>query len=48
MSITALPDPNMFAGAMVGILFLIVAWDAWALTRTRSDIPELGELANGV
>ena len=47
MSITGLPDPNIFAGVMVGVLALIVAWDAWALTRTRSDIPILGELANG-
>ncbi len=47
MSITALPDPNIFAGVTVAILALIVAWDAWALTRTRSDIPEFGELANG-
>ena len=48
MSITALPDPNIFAGSMVGILFLIVAWDAWALTRTRNDIPVIGDLGNGV
>ena len=47
MSITALPDPNIFAGSMVGILFLIVAWDAWALTRTRNDIPVIGDLGNG-
>jgi hypothetical protein len=47
MSITALPDPNIFAGGMVGVLALIVVWDAWALTRARSDIPILGELPNG-
>jgi|TARA_B110000495_G_scaffold83136_1_gene71481 hypothetical protein len=47
MSTTTLPDPNLFAGTMVGVLALIVAWDAWALSRTRSDIPVIGELANG-
>lgn len=42
----ALPDPALVGAVCVGVLALIVAWDAWWLTRQRLDIPEFGELAN--
>jgi hypothetical protein len=38
---------NAVAASAVFILGLIVAWDAFWLTRQRSDIPQLGELKNG-
>ena len=38
---------NTVAAASVFILGLIVAWDAFWLTRQRADIPTLGELSNG-
>ena len=38
---------NTVAAAAVFILGLIVAWDAFWLTRQRADIPTLGELSNG-
>ena len=38
---------NTVAAAAVFILGLIVAWDAFWLTRQRTDIPTLGELSNG-
>ena len=38
---------NTVAAASVCILALIVAWDAFWLTRQRTDIPTLGELRNG-
>ena len=38
---------NTVAAAAVSILGLIVAWDAFWLTRQRTDIPTLGELTNG-
>ena len=38
---------NSVAAAAVFILGLIVAWDAFWLTRQRTDIPTLGELSNG-
>ena len=43
----ALPDPNTFAAFAVGVLFVIVVWDAFWLTRQRVDVPTLGELSNG-
>lgn len=42
-----LPDPNTFAALAVGVLFVIVVWDAFWLTRQRVDVPTLGELSNG-
>ena len=42
-----LPDPNAFAALAVAILFGIVVWDAYWLTRQRIDVPTLGELPNG-
>ena len=38
---------NTIAAIAVSILGLIVAWDAFWLTRQRTDIPNLGELNNG-
>lgn len=38
---------NTVAAASVIILGIIVAWDAFWLTRQRTDIPTLGELSNG-
>tara|TARA_B110000444_G_scaffold193246_1_gene183307 strand:- start:10991 stop:11563 length:573 start_codon:yes stop_codon:yes gene_type:complete len=38
---------NTVAASAVFVLGLIVAWDAYWLTRQRTDIPELGELTNG-
>ena len=38
---------NTVAAASVIILGIIVAWDAFWLTRQRTDIPTLGELNNG-
>ena len=43
----ALPDSEVVAQVCVTILGLIVAWDAYWLTRQRMDIPDLGELPNG-
>ncbi len=42
-----LPDSTLVAQVCVIILGIIVAWDAWWLTRQRLDIPEIGELPNG-
>ena len=42
-----LPDPNTFAALAVTVLFGIVVWDAYWLTRQRLDVPTLGELSNG-
>ena len=42
-----LPTPEQMAFAAVSILAVILAWDAFWLTRQRRDIPELGMLANG-
>lgn len=41
-----LPDPALVAQVCVGILGIIVIWDAWWLTKARKDIPHLGELPN--
>ena len=42
-----LPSPEQVAFAAVGILAIILAWDAFWLTRQRRDIPELGSLPDG-
>jgi len=47
MAENLLLSANVVAGAAVSILGLIVAWDAFWLTRQRLDIPEVGELSNG-
>ena len=41
-----LPNTEPVAVAMVVILSVIVAWDAWWLTRQHLDIPQFGPLAN--
>ena len=41
-----LPGAEPVAIAMVLILGVIVAWDAWWLTRQRRDIPQIGHLPN--
>lgn len=41
-----LPDPESMAQFCVVVLAIIVAWDAWWLTRQRIDIPSLGDLPN--
>lgn len=43
----SLPDPNTFAALAVAVLFGIVVWDAYWLTRQHIDVPTLGELSNG-
>ena len=43
----SLPNPDVFAGVAVAVLFGIVIWDAFWLTRQRLDVPTLGELPNG-
>jgi hypothetical protein len=43
---STLPDPELMAQFCVVILAIIVAWDAWWLTRQRIDIPNLGDLPN--
>jgi hypothetical protein len=43
----SLPNPDIFAGVAVAVLFGIVIWDAFWLTRQRLDVPTLGELPNG-
>ena len=43
---SALPDPEPMAQFCVAVLAVIVAWDAWWLSRQRIDIPSLGELPN--
>jgi len=47
MAENLLLSANMVAATAVFILGLIVAWDAFWLTRQRSDIPVMGELKNG-
>ena len=47
MAENLLLSANVVAGSAVFILGLIVAWDAFWLTRQRSGIPKLGELRNG-
>lgn len=43
----ALPQSNDIAIVAVSILALIIAWDAYWLTKQRSDVPTLGLLDNG-
>ena len=47
MAKNLLLSADVVAATAVVILCLIVAWDAFWLTRQRSDIPKLGELRNG-
>jgi len=47
MARNLLLSADVVAASAVSILCLIVAWDAFWLTRQRSDIPKLGELKNG-
>ncbi|MFZ9048368.1 MAG: hypothetical protein ACO20Y_06210 [Poseidonia sp.] len=42
-----LPSAEHVGLAAVVTLALIVAWDAYWLTKQRSDVPELGRLPNG-
>jgi hypothetical protein len=44
---SALPDPNNIAMLAVSILAVIIAWDAYWLTKQRSDVPILGTQDNG-
>ena len=44
---SALPDPNDIAMLAVSILAIIIAWDAYWLTKQRSDVPALGKQDNG-
>jgi len=44
---SALPTAEVMAQCAVGILFVILAWDAFWLTRQRNDIPEIGHLPDG-
>lgn len=44
---SALPDPNDIAMLAVSILAVIIAWDAYWLTKQRSDVPVLGTQDNG-
>ena len=43
----SLPTSEQVAFAAVGILAVILAWDAFWLTRQRRDIPDLGSLPEG-
>ena len=42
-----LPSTETAAQVAVAVLALLVAWDAFWLTRQRLDVPELGELPGG-
>lgn len=42
-----LPSTETAAQVAVAVLALIVAWDAFWLTRQRLDVPELGQLQGG-
>ena len=44
----ALPEPILMAQICVITLGIIVAWDAWWLTRQRLQIPELGSISDSV
>jgi len=44
----ALPEPILMAQICVITLGIIVAWDAWWLTRQRLQIPELGIISDSV
>jgi len=43
----ALPDANDIAFVAVSILAIIIAWDAYWLTKQRTDVPALGKQGNG-
>jgi len=43
----ALPDANDIAFVAVSILAVIIAWDAYWLTKQRTDVPTLGKQGNG-
>ena len=43
-----LPDPVLVAQVCVITLAIIVAWDAWWLTRQRLHIPKLGNISETV
>ena len=43
-----LPKAEVVGASAVGILAIIVAWDAFWLTRQRRDVPELGFLQNDI
>ena len=44
----ALPDPVLMAQLCVITLAIIVAWDAWWLTKQRLHIPKLGNISETV
>ena len=44
---SGVPDPNNIAMVAVSILAIIIAWDAYWLTKQRSDVPILGKQDNG-
>ena len=43
-----LPDPVLMAQLCVITLAIIVAWDAWWLTKQRLHIPKLGNISETV
>lgn len=43
----SLPNPNFIGGIAILILAGIVIWDAFWLTRQRTDVPKIGELSAG-
>jgi len=44
---SALPNANNIAFVAVSILAIIIAWDAYWLTKQRTDVPILGKQDNG-
>lgn len=44
---SALPNANNIAFVAVSILAIIIAWDAYWLTKQRTDVPTLGKQDNG-
>ena len=44
----SLPTPELMAQICVLVLAIVVAWDAWWLTKQRLHIPKLGELSETV
>ena len=42
----SLPNPNLIGGIAILILAGIVIWDAFWLTKQRTDVPKIGELAD--
>ena len=43
----SLPNPNLIGGIAILILAGIVIWDAFWLTKQRTDVPKIGELSAG-